>query len=399
MIGILGASGAVGRHAVAALARAGAGPLRLGARRPGAIRVDPAWRDATAVAADAGDADSLAAFAAGCRVVLNCAGPSYALKDTVARAALAAGADYVDVLGDDPAREALLAAGGPPPGRTVLLSAGVVPGLSALLHRRLTELSAGDASPPTRLVTYAGGLEPATRTVAADILLSLNAGGVDGEPYGHPLAAWREGRRRPGVLRVDENAEVPYYPERVAVQPLLTAEVERGAAAAGLAEADWYNVFPGRQVRALFTALPTLPADTPRQREEVIDRVIRASEIDLAGADPYYRLVVTLSGPDRSRTAHAHTDDSYRLTAAVAAHAVLAVRDGRVAPGLHFAGDVLAPREVIDGLVATGAAEVAIHESAGGHAAPGDGFGGSGDGFGGSGGSGGFADGFEDGAL
>ena len=44
MIGILGASGAVGHHAAAALARAGDGPLRLGGRRADAIRVvtDPA---------------------------------------------------------------------------------------------------------------------------------------------------------------------------------------------------------------------------------------------------------------------------------------------------------------------------------------------------------------------
>ncbi|MFF6814321.1 saccharopine dehydrogenase NADP-binding domain-containing protein [Streptomyces sp. NPDC012403] len=365
MIGILGASGAVGHHAAAALARAGDGPLRLGARRPEAIRVETDRADVETRAVDALDAASLAEFCAGCRVVVNCAGPSYALKDTVARAALAAGADYVDVLGDDPVHEALTATGAVPAGRTAVLSAGTVPGLSLLVHRRLTELAERDATRATRLVAYAGGLERATATVAADILLSLDVGGAGGEPYGHPLAAWRNGRRVPRALRVNENAEVPHYPQRVALQPLLTAEMERGARATGLAEAEWYNVFPGSQVRALFTALPTLPVDTPEQREELVRRIIRAGEIDLAGAEPYYRLVLTLSGPDRRRTAVVRTDDSYRLTAAVAAHTVRALGNGRVPPGLHFAGDVLEPAEAIDELTRTGAADFSVYEGEG----------------------------------
>ncbi|MFI2507565.1 saccharopine dehydrogenase NADP-binding domain-containing protein [Streptomyces sp. NPDC018972] len=365
MIGILGASGAVGHHAAAALARAGDGPLRLGARRPEAIRVETDRADVETRAVDALDAASLAEFCTGCRVVVNCAGPSYALKDTVARAALAAGADYVDVLGDDPVHEALTATGAVPAGRTAVLSAGTVPGLSLLVHRRLTELAERDATRATRLVAYAGGLERATATVAADILLSLDVGGAGGEPYGHPLAAWRNGRRVPRALRVNENAEVPHYPQRVALQPLLTAEMERGARATGLAEAEWYNVFPGSQVRALFTALPTLPVDTPEQREELVRRIIRAGEIDLAGAEPYYRLVLTLSGPDRRRTAVVRTDDSYRLTAAVAAHTVRALGNGCVPPGLHFAGDVLEPAEAIDELTRTGAADFSVYEGEG----------------------------------
>ncbi|MBU6535671.1 saccharopine dehydrogenase NADP-binding domain-containing protein [Streptomyces mayonensis] len=365
MIGIVGASGAVGHHAAAALARAGAGPLRLGARRPEAIRVRADGADVETRAVDALDAASLAGFSAGCRVVLNCAGPSYELKDTVAGAALAAGADYVDVLGDDPVHEALTAAGAVPAGRAVVLSAGTVPGLSLLVHRRLTELAEQDATRATRLVAYAGGLERATATVAADILLSLDVGGAGGERYGQPLAAWRNGRRVPRALRVNEDAEVPHYPQRVALQPLLTAEIERGARATGLAEAEWYNVFPGSQVRALFTALPTLPVDTPEQREDLVRRIIRAGEIDLAGAEPYYRLVLTLSGPDRRRTAVVRTDDSYRLTGAVAAHTVRSLVDGRIPPGLHFAGDVLEPAGTIDELTRTGAADFSVYEGEG----------------------------------
>jgi hypothetical protein len=242
----------------------------------------------------------------------------------------------------------------------VVLSAGTVPGLSALVPRHLAELGAHEESGPTALTVHAGGLERATTTVAADILLSLRTGGVNGEPYGHPLAAWRHGRREPRALRVEENAEIPFFPGRVALQPLLTAETERLAASLGLTGAEWYTVLPGPRIRALFTALPTLPADTAAQREAVIDRVIRASETDLAGADPYYRMVFTLSGPTWSRTAVVRADDSYRLTAAVAALGVRAVLDGRAGPGAHFAGEVLAPGETIAALERDGAAEFEV---------------------------------------
>ncbi|OCC14040.1 saccharopine dehydrogenase NADP-binding domain-containing protein [Streptomyces sp. PTY087I2] len=365
MIGVLGASGAVGRHAVEALIASGCGPLRLGARKPEALSAEFLTQAVETRAVDATEEASLAAFCDGTQVVLNCAGPSYLLKDSVARAALRAGADYVDVLGDDPAREALSAAGEPATERTVVLSAGTVPGLSALVPYVLMEGGAG-TSPPERLVAYAGGLERATPTVAADILLSLDVGGANGEPFGLPLAAWRHGRREQRALRVEENAEIPFHPRQVALQPLLTAEVERLAAAMGLREAEWYNVFPGQQIRSLFTALPTLPVDTPEEREAVIARILTAGQIDLAGAEPYYRLVMTLSGEDWSRTGVVSTDDSYRLTGATAAHTVRALLDGRIPPGLHFAADVLKPRNLIDDLVLTKAADFSVYEGAAG---------------------------------
>ncbi|SOD62665.1 Saccharopine dehydrogenase NADP binding domain-containing protein [Streptomyces zhaozhouensis] len=370
MIAVLGASGEVGRHAVALLARARSRPLRLGARDPGAVHVDAAWRDVEVTAVDATDPASLAAFCRGQRVVLNCAGPSYLLKETVARAALAAGADYVDVLGDDPVAEALGDAGVPTEGRRVVLSAGTVPGLSGLLPRHLLDTRPAGATAPTALTVHAGGLERATRTVAADILLSLRDGGPDGEPYGHALAMWRQGRRQDKALRVEEDAEVPFFPGRVTTQPLLTAEVQRLAADLRLAEARWYNVFPGGQIRSLFAALPTLPVDTETRRQEAVDRIIRAGAIDLAGRAPYYRLVVELSGPEWSRTVVVRADDSYRLTGAVAAVTVGEVLADRVAPGLHFAARVLRPAGVLAALERTGAAEFARFTTAAPDGAP-----------------------------
>ncbi|GAB7045060.1 NAD(P)H-binding protein [Catenuloplanes indicus] len=339
MIGVLGASGAVGRFAVAALRDGGCGPLRLGARRPERLSAD----DGEVVAVDVTDAGSLAAFCAGLDVVLNCAGPTYALQETMALAALAAGAHYVDVGGDDPVHEKL--AGVVTGDATVVLSAGTLPGLSALVPRWL----AGPGPGGGRLVCHAGGLERCTETVAADFMLSLSVGGAHGEPFGAPLAAWRHGRRVPRALRVAEDAAVPYFPDRATLQPILTAENERLAAALGLAELENWNVHPGPRVRALFTRLPGLaPADAAA-------RLITAAEVDLAGREPYYRMVFALDG----RTAVVSTASSYRLTAFVGVLAVRAIRSGSVRPGLHFAGEVLDPEWTVAEVNRSGAARVA----------------------------------------
>ncbi|MGM0353113.1 saccharopine dehydrogenase NADP-binding domain-containing protein, partial [Streptomyces sp. ECR3] len=141
VIGVLGASGAVGRAAVHALRALGHTGLRLGGRTPSALcavaQEEPGRYDET-VWADADAPQGLRAFTEGCHTVLNCAGPTYRLRATVASAALAAGAHCVDVAGDDPAAEDLSKDGDPArDGRTVVLSAGALPGLSSLLPRWL----------------------------------------------------------------------------------------------------------------------------------------------------------------------------------------------------------------------------------------------------------------------
>lgn len=125
-------------------------------------------------------------------------------------AALAAGAHCVDVAGDDPAAEDLLNDGDPArEGRSVILSAGALPGLSAILPRWLARQDLDEVS---ALTAHCGGLESCSPTVAVDLMLSLTAGGANGAAYGEPLAAVRGGRRLSRALRAVEDAEIPAFP-------------------------------------------------------------------------------------------------------------------------------------------------------------------------------------------
>ncbi|MBT0774017.1 NAD(P)H-binding protein [Kineosporia sp. J2-2] len=364
-IAVVGASGAVGRAAVTALLRLGAGPLRLGARDPGRL---PRPQDATVIAVDVTDPHSLRTFLAGCAGVLDCSGPSYELGDAVPAAALAAGVPCVVVTGEQPVYESLIAREPTGPAGVqvpVVLSAGTLPGLSGLLPRlfaaTVSGASAGTRDDATaaagaRLVVHTGGLEPCTATVGADLVLSLGvtsqAGtasptGASANLFGEAGAAWRDGRRRSRVLAPAEDADVPGFPGRVGVQPFLSLEAERVAGDLGLRELDWYHVHPGPAVRAVLATLPAA-RHSGVPLEELVARIRRAADVDLTGQKPYYRMSFTLLRRDGSQTSVLlRSPDSYRLTGAVGACAMHQVLLREVPAGIHFADRVLDPRALL----------------------------------------------------
>ncbi|WP_280402778.1 saccharopine dehydrogenase NADP-binding domain-containing protein [Nocardia carnea] len=351
-VAVLGATGVVGRAAVRMLTRLGIGALRLGARGIDGLASGAVPSGTEVRRVDADDPASLARFCAGTRLVLNCAGPSYLLADRVARAALAAGSDYVDVSGDGPAYRLLdgspLVAGE----RTAVLSAGMLPGVANVVPRVL----AGDLT-GARLVVYAGGIEPFAPASAGDLALSLDGSGDD-HWYGETLAAWSGGRRRRNALPVREDIEVAGFPGRVTTMPFLTADAERFARTTGLDDLHWYNVFVGRALRLTLTRLRGRVGSDPATLAAVADEIGAAAALDLAGLDPFYLMAFTVYRPDRVDTAVLRTPSSFELTAATAAYAAEAVLAGKVPAGLHYADEVLDPRALLDAVAALGALPV-----------------------------------------
>jgi Saccharopine dehydrogenase NADP binding domain len=321
-VGLVGATGGVGRAVVRRLHAAGAGPLRVGGRRADLAErlvAEALGGRGEAVAVDAADAASLDRFCAGCRLVVSCAGPASELGDTVALAAWRAGADVVDaseVPGGRLAGE----------GRVAVLSAGLTPGLSGILPRCLAD----GFDRPERLTAHAGGLGRLTPAAAADYL----AGAADGA--GGPLAAWRNGRRVARALLPLRDVELPPFPGRVTAQPYLSAELEGVARALGLEEAAWYTVFDGLHLPAALARLQ----GSPDARQLVL-----ASELDCFGREPYQLMVLEMAGiaagEPACRTLLLRAGDGIELTGVVAALAALAVLAGEVRPGVHQASEAL----------------------------------------------------------
>src|SRR5262249_25078386 len=106
-IAVFGATGVVGRRICGELVQAGA-PIAIAGRRSDALaELASAMPVARQHVAEAGDAGALARAFAGARVVVNAAGPLRDTAEPLLVAALAAGAHYVDVGGEQAVLEAV----------------------------------------------------------------------------------------------------------------------------------------------------------------------------------------------------------------------------------------------------------------------------------------------------
>jgi saccharopine dehydrogenase-like protein len=327
IVGVLGATGAVGRGIAAALAADLPVRLRLGTRRPAAVGAP----DAEVVAVDLTDPAGVAAFCAGCTVVVNAVGPVGGAPAELAHAALDAGAAYLDAGGGETLRAELARR----PGISVV-GAGVLPGLSGLLPRWL----AAGLAPPLALTGYLSTVDRMTAGSAVELLLDL-ADDDSGPPPGPPLAG-----------------KLPFFPGESVAHPYRAAEIDRVAALVPFAEARWYHVHDvdGR-VPATLAGL----REELRRGARVVDlagRLVRAVELEAAGRPAFQQLVVEVAGRDGGRVAVLRAAGTYRLTATVTALAVGAVLAGTVPAGAHFAAEVLEPalverlpgRDGVDGL-------------------------------------------------
>ncbi len=363
VIGLIGGYGDVGGHAARFLHRLGGHRLRIGGRDLGAARRfvrDELHGEAEAAAVDCLDDGTLDRFAAGCRVLVNCAGPYRLIGDRVARAAARAGAHYVDAGGDDalhrlldadpaedPAREAagdpaMDTAGEPAgdtaaPGRAVVLSAGLRPGLTGLLPR----WAARGFDQVRSLTACLAVLDRFTRTTADDYLRGADDG------VSEPLAAWRDGPR-PRTLTRRTGVTLPFLPAEATLLPYLDTEAVRLAAALGLSHGDWHTAVVGEHVRVAFDRVHAL------DREQAVTALCDAARLDAAGRTPFAvylaQLDGVLEGAPASRTVLCRGPGNGELTGAITALAAVAAARGEIPPGLHFAADVLDPATTLDRL-------------------------------------------------
>lgn len=315
MIGLLGATGDVGRHTAEFLDRLGIGPVRSG----------------NSTNADFRDPAALDRFATGCRILVNCAGPAHVIGDRVAEAARRAGAHYVDASGDYPVDVHS--------GRTALLSAGLQPGLTALVPRWV----ARDVDVIHELSVWLGVSDLFSTSAAEDYLHAAASG------WGEALAAWR-GERRSKVLVRETGVTLPFFGEPVNLLPYFGPESERLARTLRVGRGDWYTVLSGDHVGRAFDQVHTLG------REEAVAVLCRASRLDLAGRAPRVVLIAELDG----RTVVLRAKGNGPLTGAVVALSVSAIERGEVPPGSYFAGEALDAMSTMDGLIGLGVAEVQL---------------------------------------
>jgi hypothetical protein len=338
LVAILGAGGAVGGSAARSIADLGLGRIRVGGRRPGLLGplVLRLGNRAEEVTVDAASPEGLARFCAGSQLVVNCTGSRAGSRSAVAEAALAAGAHYVDPGGD---QELLsqLAGCAAAHSRSVVLGAGVLPGLSVLLPRWL---AAGGLEPPFTLTAYMGTRDRMTLASAAEFLLSLNGAG------GEAQAMWRAGARIPHALEPLAGTDLPFFPGETVAYPYLSGEAERLARQLTADEVRWYFVFEGDRVLA---ALSRLAEQLRRgaDLDHLARELVQVVDVEMFGRTAAQQLVFQLdglaSGRPVTRVAVLRATSTYELTGTLTARAAAEVMNGSVPAGPGFAGEVLDP--------------------------------------------------------
>lgn len=269
MIGVLGATGAIGQQVCHRLLAWHGGPLRVGSRHI-SDDVSFGFTNVHHQQVNIEDDNSLSHFMMGCDLVLNCAGPSHRLTPLVLQAAQHACIPYIDAGGAACARLPLqqnnLA--------LVRLDAGAVPGLSGLLPRWLAQ----SFNSVQRLRVWHGIVDHFTLSGAEDFLIGVPSGGV------------KHASQPPTTL--------PFFPRPVIVEPYHNAETVAVGQALGLAshQQSWFNVSEDANlVRAreqLHQLAPSLAVQT----------LCQAAQLDCLRYRPYVRYLIELEGTKNSKT-------------------------------------------------------------------------------------------------
>ncbi|MFD2235082.1 saccharopine dehydrogenase NADP-binding domain-containing protein [Phaeospirillum tilakii] len=347
IVGLVGGYGDVGTAVARQIAALGLARLRIGGRdAETAQRLAASLGGSEAAGVDAGDDAALDRFVRDCRVVLNCAGPTQAIGDRVARAALRAGADYVDVGGDERLEAALDPGEYRRRGRIAVISAGLHPGLTGLLPR----WAAGRGwSRVDGLTSYFGLRDTFTPTAALDYLQAA----ADG--IGRSGTVWRGGRHPAPPVRNGETA-VPLFPVPTTLLAYLTPEAERLARALRLEHGAWYTVLCGRHVTSAFACVHGLGPEAGARL------LCQASRLDLGGQTRFVLHLLQLDGwrdgRATTRTTVLRGTGNAALTGAMAAMTVAAVLRGEIPPGRHAAAAILNPDRTIPRLVSCGVVDL-----------------------------------------
>lgn len=227
LIGIVGSSGLIGTEAVRYLLDRGY-TVRGGQRR--AESPFEAEKNFERRQLDLYSKRQLDDFCKDCDAVLNCAGPSYKIKDLIAQSASAAGAVYIDMsdilITESSLRKKLDNEG------VYIVGTGYVPGISGILLN--TVISEFD--PVRKIQCLQAGRQYYTRTAFYDILLSS----VSNAGYPDSCLIGNEPVRIKDISH--DRLYVPSLAESVYTKPYIPAEIiDLSRQNNSVGEIYWYN--------------------------------------------------------------------------------------------------------------------------------------------------------------
>ncbi len=228
-IGVIGGSGSVGRVVLDRLEKTEKYVFKAGYYANQPVVTDK--KNFLWVKVDVYSEQSLKDFCSGCSIIVNCAGPSYLIKDRVALVAYDCGAVYIDAFGSDALRDSIKENGLESKGLFVL-GAGLYPGLSGILSNSMLE----EVDNPQSYVGMCGTCEPIQYAAAADLLQS------SASAFGIPNVYLLGGEVK--VIPRKKRQEVPsgMLPGSIYADCYLNDEIYSIFKQKGLEKVLWFNL-------------------------------------------------------------------------------------------------------------------------------------------------------------
>ncbi|WP_243858958.1 NAD-dependent epimerase/dehydratase family protein [Actinomyces sp. ZJ308] len=334
-IGVIGSHGAVGRMLVELLRRSGCEVVCANRTRR--------TPDEGSFLVDARNAAGVREFAQGCGVVVNCAGPSYIIRDSVA-GALPSGTIYVDPFGGSVFNDY--------DGQCAcVINAGCTPGLSGLLARYVARRLDRCVS----VTVCSGGREQGGVAGFADVILSTRDG------YGYPGQMLVDGAPCPYVKRDGEEADMDSFPSDAEAvhSPFVTDELRNVASAHGIPMLTGMLVIPDRDsLHLLLKAMTSSHTDDPDELMRMFSRIDGSKSRLDAGRENWFALQVSARGyvgnSFRRVGVTVRAQDSSELSSIILAEVVFRCLDIDQLRGVHWGCEFLDPNSVIGSLESSG---------------------------------------------
>lgn len=359
-IGLLGASGKVGRGAAELLLGASGYELVLGGRDTDKLRREygELAESVRLMKVDVFDEKELLAFCGECDVILNCAGPAKRIIDRVALAALRQSVHYVDAAGDEHLYRQLMEHLPELEAKRLsfIVSAGIYPGLSEVLPAYVSQTYFDEVE---QLELFFAGAGDFSVNAAYDIVCSIEEGTGMGMAY----CLNGEAGKINGPYRQTYTFSAPAGKRDA--YPVLSLEFLEMARRNGLRSAWFYNTYPDRAMLAKFMTIKALQQYKTKEQKMTSARMLAAHyaasespERCANGSDnrSYAQYQLLAKGLKDGRKLELSSQLLYRgdwnqLSGIVAASiAQLVLEDGGAEPGCFFASQGVNPGRVIEAL-------------------------------------------------
>lgn len=276
------------------------------------------------------DTDNLNSFCADCTIVINCAGPEFMIKSQVAKAAIKAGAIYIDVsnailIDQEDSRE-LIENG------VCYVGAGFYPGISGLLLKRVTD----ELLDQTDCVNcYVGGAERYTKTSLSDILMSAYSS------IGKTDCYWKENGIVEDKINMLKKEFVSGIDAPVYKKLFISREILDILKLRKIEELHWYNIASNDFMLRLAVQFYQL------QQEVSLEDALKQLQLHLGeqSKDEWIALVINALGMKNGKNVRCQlnlqVESSYEMTGTVAAQVARNVIYTKRSNGIYWANEVL----------------------------------------------------------